>query len=252
MTIKEKSTRKRWNKKHLFWIIPLALLLAFAVTFLVYTGDYYRADETAVAALSSDGSVAVARTDYGWFFDGPSDENALIFYPGAKVEETAYAPLLHRLAAEGMDVCLVRMPFHLAFFGINKAGAVMKQYDYAHWYIGGHSLGGAMSTGYASKHGGPLDGVILFGAYAYKPLDKHLTELLIFGSEDGLSTVEKVEKARVYAPETYFEKCIGGGNHAQFGNYGIQTGDGTAAISAEEQQAIAVKLIIEVISTPAG
>ncbi len=184
MTIKEKSTRKRWNKKHLFWIIPLAFLLAFAVTFLVYTGDYYRADETAVAALSSDGSVAVARTDYGWFFDGPSDENALIFYPGAKVEETAYAPLLHRLAAEGMDVCLVRMPFHLAFFGINKAGAVMKQYDYAHWYIGGHSLGG--------------------------------------------------------------------GNHAQFGNYGIQTGDGTAAISAEEQQAIAVKLIIEVISTPAG
>lgn len=28
---------------------------------------------------------------------------------------------------EGMDVCLVRMPFHLTFFGINKAGAVMKQ-----------------------------------------------------------------------------------------------------------------------------
>lgn len=62
--------------------------------------------------------------------------------------------------------------------------------------------------------------------------------------------MEKVEKARVYAPETYFEKCIGSGNHAQFGNYGIQTGDGTAAISAEEEQAIAVKLIIEVISTP--
>lgn len=30
--------------------------------------------------------------------------------------------------------------------------------------------------------------------------------------------------------------CIPGGNHAQFGNYGVQKGDGTASISAEEQQ----------------
>jgi len=32
------------------------------------------------------------------------------------------------------------------------------------------------------------------------------------------------------------EEEIEGGNHAQFGNYGAQKGDGAASISAEEQQ----------------
>lgn len=96
---------------------------------------------SAYAALKSDDTVTVTQTAYGWFFDGPSETDALIFYPGGKVEETAYAPLLHALAERGMDCCLVSMPFRLAVFGVNKADQVMAQYDYAHWYIGGHSLG---------------------------------------------------------------------------------------------------------------
>ena len=54
----------------------------------------------------------------------------LTFYPGGKVEETAYAPMLHYLAEQGMDVFLVKMPFRLAVFGMNKADHVMKQHDY--------------------------------------------------------------------------------------------------------------------------
>jgi len=38
----------------------------------------------------------------------------------------------------------------------------------------------------------------------------------------------------------YEEYCIDGGNHAQFGSYGEQAGDGAAAISWEEQINIAV------------
>ena len=38
---------------------------------------------------------------------------------------------------------------------------------------------------------------------------------------------------------------IEGGNHAQFGNYGPQEGDGTAGITAEEQQDETVRLILE-------
>ena len=112
--------------------------------------------------------MRVEKTEYGWFLDGPSEENALIFYPGAKVEETAYAPILHRFAEEGMDVCLVKMPFRLAFFGISKASDVMAQYEYENWYIGGHSLGGAMSAVYAADHGDELKGIVLLAAYATK------------------------------------------------------------------------------------
>lgn len=45
-----------------------------------------------------------------------------------------------------MDVCLIKMPFRLAFLGINSADQVIGQYDYTSWYIGGHSLGVNLPT----------------------------------------------------------------------------------------------------------
>lgn len=232
-------------KKKLKWLIPILAVFILIIIFLVYTGSYYHADVTAQAALVSDDVVRVSQTSFGWYFDGPSEQDALIFYPGAKVEETAYAPLLNLLAREGMDVCLVRMPFHLAIFGANKAASVMEQYDYEHWYIGGHSLGGAMAANYAAGHGDQLTGLILLAAYPTKPLDKALLEISIYGSEDGVLNMGKIEAGKAYAPEDYREYVIAGGNHAQFGNYGEQRGDGSAAISSEEQQQIVVRFIIQ-------
>ena len=152
-------------KKKKWWRIPVILLLALVIAFGIYASVYYRADATALAALESDGQVTVSETDYGWLFDGPGTGDALIFYPGAKVEAAAYAPFLHRLSEQGMDVCLVEMPLRFAFFGINAADDVMAESDYENWYIGGHSLGGAMAAAYASKHGDALKGVILCAAY---------------------------------------------------------------------------------------
>ena len=231
-------------RRRLKWLIPLLLLTALVLAFFVYTGSYYRADETALAALTSDGTVTVSRTSYGWFFDGPSEDSALVFYPGGKVEETAYAPLLHRLAAEGMDACLVKMPFHLAVFGVNRADGVMREHSRSRWYVGGHSLGGAMAASYAASHGDSLSGLILCAAYPTKALDEGLTEISIFGSEDGVLNREKTAAGRAYAPEDFHELVIPGGNHAQFGDYGPQAGDGEASISPERQQGDAVGFIL--------
>lgn len=219
---------KRW--------IPAALL-ALAAAFWLYTADYYRADEAAKAALASDGAVTVSRTDYGWLFDGPSGERALIFYPGAKVEEIAYAPLLHRIAAEGIDVCLVEMPFRLAVLAPNRADRVMETEEYANWYIGGHSLGGAVAANYASDHGEKLRGLVLLASYATHPLDPELQVLLVVGSEDGVVNRAKLEAGMQYLPADAVFYTIPGGNHAQFGSYGPQRGDGEAWISPEEQWA---------------
>ncbi len=41
---------------------------------------------------------------------------------------------------------------------------------------------------------------------------------------------------------------IKGGNHAQFGSYGEQYGDGTAAIPAEEQRKITVDAILQTVN----
>ena len=54
-----------------------------------------------------------------------------------------------------------------------------------------------------------------------------------------------LQKARKYAPEHYVEYVMEGGNHAQFGSYGKQLGDGAAEISAEDQVREAVRAILD-------
>ncbi|MBP5254439.1 MAG: alpha/beta hydrolase [Lachnospiraceae bacterium] len=234
------SMKKRWI---LFGILLVIAALAAAV--MIYVGDVYRADGTALEALESDGTVTVTRTDYGWFFDGPGEEDALIFYPGAKVEPASYAPLLRMLAAQDLDVCLVEMPLNFAFLDMDRASDVIGQYTYPSWYIGGHSLGGAMAARYAAAHADTLSGVILFAAYPTEELDDSLLFLSIYGSEDRVLNREKLEKGRAYTPERSFEYVIEGGNHAWFGNYGEQDGDGEASVSHEEQQRKTAAFILE-------
>ena len=126
---------RTWRRRRLKWIIPAAVLVILACVFFIYTGIYYHADATALEALTSDAKISVVPVDGDLLFDGPSDRNALIFYPGAKVEETAYAPLMHSIAEQGMDVFLVKMPFRLAIFGMDKATSLKNEYEYENWYI---------------------------------------------------------------------------------------------------------------------
>ncbi|MBR3397207.1 MAG: alpha/beta hydrolase [Lachnospiraceae bacterium] len=233
-------------------LIPIFIIVILAAVFLIYTGIYYHADADALAALKTDDSVYVTQKDYGWLFDGPSKDTILVFYPGAKVEETAYAPLLNRLAKEGIDTCLVKMPFRLAFFGANRAEEILADTDYEHRYVGGHSLGGAFAAYYASGHGEGLSGVVLLAAYPTKELDDDLLLLSIYGSEDGVLNMKKVAEGRQYAPKRYVEQVIDGGNHAYFGDYGEQKGDKEAALSPEDQQRQTADWIIKNINQQDG
>ena len=113
----------------------------------------------------------------------------------------------------------------------------MEQYEYAHWYIGGHSLGGAMAANYAAAHS--LDGVILLASYPTKAVDEPM--LILYGANDGVLNQKRVEAADSFG--TVKEIVIEGGNHAYFGDYGPQRGDGAAAITPKEQQQTAADAI---------
>ncbi len=220
-------------KKILLWIC--ALIIVMDASFLIYAADYYHADPTALLALESDKTVQVSKTDYGWFFDSPETDSALIFYPGAKVEETSYAPLAHEIADRGIDVCLVKMPLRFAILNQNKARSVIGEYDYDHWYIGGHSLGGVCAAMYASKNPDEIEGVVLLGSYANQKLDDSQEALLIYGSHDQVLNQEQYAKNQKNLPYETKETVIEGGNHAQFGSYGDQKGDGEAEVTQDEQ-----------------
>ena len=218
-----KNQKKKSFPRRVFLCL-LAVLLAVCVAFGVYVSDYYHADPAAEDALVSDDVVSVTKQNGNWVFAPESPTAGLIFYPGGKVENTAYAPLLHDLAEDSI-------PERFS--------------EVTDWYIGGHSLGGAMAASYAAKHTDELDGLVLLAAYSTADLtDSGLRVYSTYGSEDGVLNREKYEADRTNLPQDTTETVIDGGCHAGFGSYGAQKGDGTPTISAEEQQRQTVDALV--------
>ena len=220
-------------------VLALAVLISLA-----WASAYYHAAPEAAAALSSDAAVTVTRTENGWRFDGPGDR-VLIFYPGAKVEAAAYAPLMHSLAAGGVDTCLVEMPLKIALLNINAADRFVKSDPAEEWYIGGHSLGGAAAALYAKAHPEAVNGLVLLAAYASAPLPEGLRVLSIYGGRDGVLNMKKYDESRPNLPPGTEELVLADGNHAGFGCYGPQRGDGEPGIPAAEQQADTARAILD-------
>ena len=237
MKVNQMPRRKKWLVAGGAVLLILAIL---AGAFLWYVSDYYRAEDVALEVLAQDNGIS-QRDNLTILSPTAPTDTAIIFYPGAKVEAEAYLPLLDQIRQTGVTCILVHMPFNMAIFDANAAEEVIAQFpEFQHWYVAGHSMGGAMASKFASDHPDQVDGLILMGAYIYGnyPDEKALT---IYGSlnqsvEDHIDYTENIVE-------------IEGGNHAQFGNYGPQKGDLPATISAEEQQAQTVAAIEAFLST---
>lgn len=228
-------------------IIPLLVLFVIVIAGIWYINADYESHVT-MEQFRQDTAVTPIKIREGIYLDGPGAENALIFYPGAKVEYTSYLPICYELAENGIDCFLVKMPCNLAFLGQKKAQGLIEDYTYKNWYLSGHSLGGAMAASFAAEHQDEIDGLILLAAYPTKSLGvEGFSVLSVYGSEDGVLNMEKVEEGRKLMPADYTEVCIEGGNHAYFGDYGEQKGDGEAKITREEQTRQTADEIINMI-----
>lgn len=228
------TPKANWIEQWLNFGAQFCILLA--VVIIWYAADYYEAGPVADTSLQSDGTVTVTVSKGVISFDGPGNETALAFYPGAKVETSAYAPLMRQLAENGVDCYLLDVPYHLAFFGMNMADKVMDTYPHERWYVGGHSLGGVAASSFAGKHADELEGLVLLASYPTRKVDEDLQMVTVYGSNDGVVRMNSLIKGRNYAPGDAKEVCIEGGNHALFADYGEQKGDGSASITAEDQQ----------------
>ena len=228
--------------------IILALIILIVCLSVWYVNDYSHADASVNTYLNGTSNVSVEKVDNGLFLDGPGNDSALIFYPGAKIEYISYLPLFMELANDGVDCFIVEMPANLAFLGADSADSIIggDKYSYDEWYISGHSLGGVAASSYAINHKDKISGLILLASY---PVDDmgNMSVLSIYGSNDKTLNKETYDKSKGLMDYNLTEYVINGGNHAQFASYGNQSGDGVATISPENQRKQTEKEILEFI-----
>jgi hypothetical protein len=258
----EKKNKIRSIILHMF-VALLALIAMLAVAFKLYTSNYYRQDDVALSEISSvlEEQVKTIENKDGMAFVPQKQEirAVIVFYPGGRVEYTAYSGLMFRLASRGFICLLPRMPENLALLSVDAVDRLKAEnpehQEYIEgldWYLAGHSLGGVAASKYlyeakvaeqdkqqdsAEAHGiGKFKGLILCASYPTDDLKGSGLRLLsIIGSNDTVVKEAGYEAGRNYWPEDSTEYVIQGGIHSYFGNYGIQKGDGVPEITADQQ-----------------
>lgn len=240
--------RGRRVLKRVLWSLAIVLVLA-VVGVLAYTQiGVMAAEPEPLASVRENLAITVTDADEGIVLapaDGDSDLG-LVFIPGAKVDPWAYAAILQGLAEEGTTVVITRPWLNLAFFdprGLDAFTSAAPDIDV--WGVGGHSLGGVRACQLAAD----ADALVLFGSYCATDVsDSGLPVLSISGSEDGLSTPEKIADARDLLPADAEMVEIDGASHASFGDYGPQDGDGTPTISTDEMHDEVTRLTEEFLA----
>ncbi|MGV8970115.1 MAG: alpha/beta hydrolase [Microbacteriaceae bacterium] len=237
-----RSAALRW------FIAVFTSVLLVVVGFLAWASTPMRGDRQATIDVWTNSSISVTSTSHSIVLS-PSATGAkpsgmgLVFIPGARVDPYAYMFALSGIVEQqGVTVVITKPTLNLAFFDTRALSVFTADApEVTQWFVGGHSLGGVRSCMLAepaTETEPVVAGLILFASYCANDLsESSLPVLSLSGSNDLLSTPEKIRDASALLPDTATFVEIEGGNHAQFGSYGMQPGDGEATISGLEQRA---------------
>lgn len=242
------SKSKKMKKPLKIALIIISVILGLCIIALGICMIPCKTEAAAASALISTEEVEVRDLGGGAVAFVPQNPIAgVIFYPGARVDAKAYAPLMKALAENDILAISLDVPFNLAFFDINAADGIKEKFpDVSSWYIGGHSLGASVAGMYLEKHIEDFDGIILFAGFITNDLSNtNLKAISIYGSNDGILTGGLYDKNLKNLPKDFNEYVIDGGNHAGFAYYGKQSGDNDATISKETQIKLTAEYIAE-------
>jgi hypothetical protein len=184
-------------------------------------------------------------------------KTGFVFYPAGLIDPHAYIEPLSSFAksGKGHKVVIVKMPGNLAVMDPNQGAWIYDHFpDVEQWVIGGHSLGGVMACATIQKYPDFFKGLVLMASYPETNTNLSQWEgsvLSLRGQFDDLVDSLQVASHQgllptpfwISSPENYppgdspktVYYTIPGGNHAQFGKYGPQEGDGAPGISLVEQ-----------------
>lgn len=255
MTEAASSTSRRWLRRTVAGLAALLALLV--VVFVVWASLARPAEPDALAAALAQPDVTVTT---GAVVELRPHEveptRGVVFYPGARVHREAYiATWVPIVEATDTLVLIPRMPLNLAFFGRSRAAGLIEQHpEIDEWWVGGHSLGGAMAASWLGRQPeDELTGLVLWASFATGGAElaerDDLQVLSVSGSRDGLATPEDIAERRSLLPDTAIMVEVEGMNHAQFGRYGEQARDLAPTISDDDAQQALTNALLEVFGT---
>ena len=168
----------------------------------------------------------------------------VLIIPGGKVEPESYEYLAVLLAINGYEVTIAKPLFNLAILTPNYFNKFLS--ETLDNVVIGHSLGGTVGSLISSSNA-QVSYVVLLASYPIQDVsDKQV--LVITAENDLVLDASKIEENSGFLPENYRDTVITGGNHAQFGWYGKQKGDGEATIDTLTQQDLIITEIISFLS----
>jgi pimeloyl-ACP methyl ester carboxylesterase len=223
----------------------------------------YVAAPVAVAALSPDDRVRVADR-ITWYEMSPIAEDragnailpttGLVLVPGARVDARAYAHVLRRLVEAGYFVAVLKEPLGLSVLDPDHAETLLALHpEISYWALAGHSLGGVTAASLADANE-QVNGLVLFGSYPASPMVRtDLKVASIYGSADGLTTPDDIERSRARLPADTVYVEVPGAVHSWFGDYGDQPGDGSGSgdrVAAQAAIAEATRGLLASLAPP--
>ncbi|TVR57512.1 MAG: alpha/beta hydrolase [Spirochaetaceae bacterium] len=194
----------------------------------------------AVASLPSDERVTVGTAPWLTFVPTQTaPDTGFIFYPGGRVDPTAYAGLMRTIAEAGYHVVVPSMPINMAILNTKAADDIIAAHPHiTTWVIGGHSVGGTAAALYVSANPDRIAGLAIWSSYPANNSDISgvaLPVVLLYGGNEVRVTDESVgARKHLLPPDTLYIK-IDGGDHHQFGAYRLTSEDDLATISREAQ-----------------
>ncbi len=220
-------------------IIAALVIVALAAFYGFVLLRTYPAEEAYLSEVMAKESLEI-REESREFVITPEpvnpDKPAIIFYPGGLVDPQAYLyKLWHLAGCLQAPVYLVKAPFNAAIFDVSAAARLMDNYNIEQAWVGGHSLGGISAARFTAGAMEKVEGLFLFGSYSDQDLSSFRGEVIsIMGTEDLIINRDNYEAAKENLPPQAEIIEAEGLNHSDFGNYGLQSGDGASQFSVDE------------------
>lgn len=242
----------------------LGKILLLVVVAAVAAGGYFAwtvsVKDLPDGTYESTASIAVYPTLYGFAVNPvtPTDKPGLVFMAGAFVAADAYLPFARQLAEAGHPVRVIGLELGSSMAPGQQPrlfGTIQGVIDGSRpWVVGGHSLGSAQASIFAAAYPAAIAGLFITGSgYPYNDVSMLTVPVtLMRATKDDVANKNPDSDRAGNLPTDAVITTIEGGNHAQYGYYGPQIGDGVASIPREEQQQQMVAAALALMARAGG